>query len=97
MGEPDGWCCGRRNEPLQPQAMFRRLACSTGAIICFVAALSARAGSPVPQPPLDLGQTSFLDGEAGPGGLFEVISNGYVAVRNRPQGTSAVLRLQYPF
>lgn len=35
--------------------------------------------SPVPQPPIDLGQTSFLDGEAGPGGLFEVIGNGYAA------------------
>jgi len=37
------------------------------------------------QPPLDLGQTSFLDGEAGRGGLFEVIGNGYVA----PQFTDA--------
>ena len=40
---------------------------------------SAWSASPVPQPPIDLGQTSFLDGEAGPGGLFEVIGNGYIA------------------
>jgi hypothetical protein len=40
---------------------------------------SARATPSVVQPPLDLGQTSFLDGEAGPGALFEVIGNGYVA------------------
>jgi hypothetical protein len=46
----------------------------------FVAGTSsAWAAAPVPQPPIDLGQTSFLDGEAGPGGLFEVIGNGYVA------------------
>jgi hypothetical protein len=51
-----------------------------------VAAMSpAWAASPVPEPPLDLGETSFLDGEAGPGGLFEVIGNGYVA----PQFTDA--------
>ena len=55
------------------------------AIIGVVARPSAQAASPVPQPPLDLGQTSFLDGEAGPGGLFEVIGNGYVA----PQFTNA--------
>jgi len=48
-------------------------------MICVAATSSARAASPVPQPPLDLGQTSFLDGEAGPGGLFEIIGNGYVA------------------
>jgi hypothetical protein len=36
------------------------------------------AASSVPQLPVDLGQTSFLDGEAGPGGLFDVIGNGYV-------------------
>jgi hypothetical protein len=57
-----------------------RPVCSAIAMI-FVAATSssAWAASPVPQPPLDLGQTSFLDGEAGPGGLLEVIGNGYVA------------------
>jgi len=48
-------------------------------MICVVAMSSARAASPVPEPPVDLGLTSFLDGEAGPGGLFEVIGNGYVA------------------
>jgi hypothetical protein len=35
------------------------------------------AASSVPQLPVDLGQTSFLGGEAGPGGLFDVIGNGY--------------------
>jgi hypothetical protein len=48
-------------------------------MICLAATSSAWAESPVPQPPIDLGETSFLDGEAGPGGLFEVIGNGYVA------------------
>src|SRR3984957_10242669 len=48
-------------------------------MIVVVWTSSAWAASPVPQPPLDLGQTSFLDGEAGPGGLLEVIGNGYVA------------------
>lgn len=35
--------------------------------------LASAAPTNVPQPQLDLGQTSFLDGEAGRGGLFEVI------------------------
>jgi hypothetical protein len=61
------------------RAMILRLACATTAIFGVVATTSAQAASPVPQPPVDLGQTSFLDGEAGPGGLFEVIGNGYVA------------------
>ena len=54
-------------------------------LIRVAATSSAWAASPVPQPPLDLGETSFLDGEAGRGGLFEVIGNGYVA----PQFTDA--------
>jgi hypothetical protein len=61
------------------RAMILRLACATIAIFGVVATSSAQAASPVPQPPVDLGQTSFLDGEAGPGGLFEIIGNGYVA------------------
>jgi hypothetical protein len=48
-------------------------------MICVAETPSAQAASPVPQPPVDLGETSFLDGEAGPGRLFEVIGNGYVA------------------
>jgi hypothetical protein len=48
-------------------------------MISVAATSFAWAASPVPQPPVDLGETSFLDGEAGPGGLFEVIGNGYVA------------------
>jgi hypothetical protein len=59
--------------------MILRLACATIAIFGVLATSSAQAASPVPQPPVDLGQTSFLDGEAGPGGLFEIIGNGYVA------------------
>lgn len=48
----------------------------------FLAALltpgvaSAQSKPSVTLPPLDLGQTSFLDGEAGPGGLLEIIGNG---------------------
>ena len=47
----------------------------------FLAGLvpTAKAASPIPQPVVDLGQTSFLDGEAGPGGLLEFIGNGYAA------------------
>jgi hypothetical protein len=66
----------------QWRTIISRLAC---AMIGITAMSPTRAASPVPQPPLDLGQTSFLDGEAGPGGLFEVIGNGYVA----PQFTDA--------
>ena len=40
---------------------------------------AAGAVSPLPQPTVDLGETSFLDGEAGSGGLLEVIGNGYTA------------------
>jgi hypothetical protein len=56
-----------------------RLAVIMSAMICVAVSSVARAGSPIPQPPVDLGGTSFLDGEAMPGGLFEVIGNGYVA------------------
>ena len=59
--------------------MLLRLVGTTIAIFGGLAMSSAHAASPVPQPPIDLGETSFLDGEAGPGGLFEVIGNGYVA------------------
>jgi len=61
------------------RAIILRRVCATAAMICVVVTSSAWAASPVPQPPVDLGDTSFLDGEAGPGGLFEVIGNGYVA------------------
>jgi hypothetical protein len=65
--------------------MLLRLACSVSALVCLAATSSVRAASPVPEPPLDLGQTSFFDGEAGSGGLLEIIGNGYVA----PQFTDA--------
>jgi hypothetical protein len=66
-----------------PRASSPWLARAVGAVMCVVATSSARAASPVPEPPLDLGQTSFLDGEAGPGGLLEIIGNGYVASQFR--------------
>ena len=72
-----------RKHPLR--RVIPLLACATTAVISVAAASPARAGSPVPQPPVDLGETSFLDGEAGPGGLLEIIGNGYVA----PYFTSA--------
>jgi Putative MetA-pathway of phenol degradation len=65
-----------RNNPRRPIILW--LACATSVMICVAETPSAQAASPVPQPPVDLGETSFLDGEAGPGGLFEVIGNGYV-------------------
>lgn len=46
---------------------------------CSHGVRSAQAASPVNQPPLDLGQTSFLDGEGGPGALLEVIGSGSVS------------------
>jgi hypothetical protein len=51
------------------------------AIAMGAASAPAVASPPVPQPQLDLGQTSFLDGEAGRGGLLEVIVNGLAADR----------------
>jgi hypothetical protein len=60
-------------------ALMLRPVCAASVIIGAMVMSSAWAASPVPEPALDLGQTSFLDGEAGPGGLFEVIGNGYVA------------------
>ena len=66
-----------REHPLR--IVIPLLARATTALIAVAAASSARAASPVPQPPVDLGETSFFDGEAGPGGLFETIGNGYVA------------------
>ncbi len=61
------------------RAMIQRLICATIAIFGVVATSFVQAALPVPQPPVDRGETSFLDGEAGPGALFEVIGNGYVA------------------
>lgn len=49
------------------------------AVLALTLPYSADAASPFPQPPLDLGGTSLLDGEAGPGGLLEIIGNGYNA------------------
>lgn len=53
------------------------------ALAAFVAsgavANAARAVPSVAQPQMDLGQTSFLDGEAGQGALLEVIGDGVTA------------------
>src|SRR5271165_1507041 len=79
------------------RAIILRRVCATAAMICVVVTSSAWAASPVPQPPVDLGDTSFLDGEAGPGGLFEVIGNGYVASQftNASGGTVAGTNRQW--
>ena len=41
----------------------------------------ASAQSPIPEPSINLGQSSFLDGEGGPGALLEIIGDGYGATR----------------
>jgi len=48
-------------------------------LIVLLIARPAWAAPPVPQPPADLGATSFLDGEVGPGFLLELIGNAYSA------------------
>ncbi len=49
------------------------------AVAVMLLAGPVRAASPVPEPTVDLGGTSFLDGEAGPGPMIEVIGNGTTA------------------
>jgi hypothetical protein len=57
----------------------RSASCAIG-LLCVAAFGSiAHASPPVAQPPMNIGQTSFLDGEAGQGGLFEVIGDGISA------------------
>jgi len=57
-----------------------RVATALGAIAASGAVANpAGAAPPVAQPPMDLGQTSFLDGEAGQGALLEVIGDGVTA------------------
>lgn len=53
----------------------------TGAAVLLLASWCSAANSAptAAQPQVDLGQTSFLDGEAGPGWLIETIGNGTVA------------------
>jgi hypothetical protein len=55
---------------------------------------AAVAAPPVPLPPVDLGATSFLDGEAAPGGLLETAANGYRPT-NAPRSASVLLHLAY--
>jgi len=70
------------------------LRCSLAVVACWLSCTltPAQAASPSPQPltatqaaaslsepPIDLGQTSFLDGEGGPGPLIEFIGNAYSA------------------
>jgi len=57
----------------------QRLIAYAAGLLIGMALSAARAASPVPEPVVDLGETSFLDGEAGPGGLLEFIGNGYDA------------------
>jgi hypothetical protein len=66
-------------EPKERQEMILRLACAAIAMFSVMTLAFAQAASPAPQPTVDLGETSLLDGEAGPGALFEVIGNCYVA------------------
>lgn len=49
------------------------------AALCCGAPLGSTSAQQVAQPPLDLGQTSFLDGEGGPGFLLETIGQGLVS------------------
>jgi hypothetical protein len=46
----------------------------------------AGAASPIPEPSINLGQSSFLDGEGGPGALLEIIGDGYGATRLNDEG-----------
>jgi hypothetical protein len=69
-----------------------RPVCAASVIIGAMVMSSAWAAPPVPEPALDLGQTSFLDGEAGPGGLLEVVGNGYVASQFMDAGGRAARR-----
>ncbi|MBB3695221.1 transporter [Sphingomonas sp. BK580] len=52
---------------------------ATLATTTIVAAQAASAQVVVPLPPADLGQTNILDGDGGPGALFELIGAGYLA------------------
>jgi hypothetical protein len=58
---------------------MQKIRAATVLLIALPIARIAWAASPVPQPPADLGATSFLDGEAGPGFLLEIIGNAYTA------------------
>ena len=54
----------------------------TGAAVLLLASWCSAAKGATPTaalPQVDLGQTGFLKGEAGPGWLFETIGNGSVA------------------
>jgi len=58
---------------------MQKIRAATVLLIALLITRIAWAASPVPQPPADLGGTSFLDGEAGPGFLLEFIGNAYAA------------------
>jgi hypothetical protein len=58
---------------------MQKIRAGTVLLIALLISRTAWAASPVPQPPADLGATSFLDGEAGPGLLLEMIGNTYTA------------------
>lgn len=66
----------------KPSGRGWRAAFGVAATMASVAIVGAApAAPPVPEPQMDLGQTSFLDGEGGNGGLLEVIMNGVEADR----------------
>lgn len=64
---------------MQQNSTWRTPGCAAvGALLCY-SPLPGHAQAPVNLPPLDLGQTSFLDGEGGPGLTFETIGFSSVA------------------
>ncbi len=62
---------------MTPMMTKRRAAAGLAAVVASGAIIhTTQASPPVGEPQVDLGQTSFLDGEAGPGALLEVIGDG---------------------
>jgi hypothetical protein len=55
-------------------------------VFAVSAPLSANAQPYIPEPAIDLGESSFLDGEGGVGALLEIIGDGYGATRFKDAG-----------
>jgi hypothetical protein len=51
---------------------MQKIRAATAMLIALLVARTAWAASPIPQRSVDLGATSFLDGEASPGFLLEI-------------------------
>jgi hypothetical protein len=84
MATEIGWKCGTVNALHRSSKDFHRRFARSLVTLCFamlgeVLSVPSFAQSSVPQPPMDLGQTSFLDGEGGVGTLLEIIGAGYGA------------------